>query len=291
MSSITVFDDLRQTGETITSPGYWRRLSLVRVMGYLTAMFLSAAVVLPVLYVVLITFRPESAVFSSELYWIPREPTLENYAAAWEGIRADFINSFIIATGTAILSLVITVPGAYALGRLNFPGKRKAFFIVVIALMFPAVLLVGPIGSAWRDLGLFNTFPGIWIAFQAFVAPFSLWILRDFFEGLPNNLEEAARVYGCTNASAIYHVIIPLSIPAIVAVTFLAFLTGWNDFLFSNLLTQSDHRPAVVTIYQTASGRGAVPWSLVLSQSFIVGAPPVALYFLAQRYMSETFAM
>jgi multiple sugar transport system permease protein len=268
-----------------------RRVNATRFVGVATALLLSAMVVLPVLYVVLATFRPESALYSSDLYWIPREPTLENWTGAFEDIRREMINSFIIATGTAVLSLVITVPGAYALARLDFPGKRKAFFFVVMALMFPGVLLIGPIGSAWRDLGLFNTFPGLWIAFQAFVAPFMLWILRDFFEGLPNNLEEAARVYGCTRASAIYYVIVPLSIPAIVAVTFLAFLTGWNDFLFSNLLTQSSHRPAVVSIFESASGRGAIDWTLVLSQSFIIGAPPVALYFLAQRYMTETFAV
>lgn len=271
--------------------GSVRRMNWPRFLGYTTALSLSAMVVLPVLYVVLATFRPESALYSSEIYWIPRDPTLENWTAAWGDIQRELINSFIIASGTAILSLLITVPGAYALARLDFPGKRKAFFFVVMALMFPGVLLIGPIGSAWRSLGLFNTFPGLWLAFQAFVAPFSLWILRDFFEGLPDNLEEAAMVYGCTNVSAIYYVIVPLSIPAIAAVTFLAFLTGWNDFLFSNLLTQSSHRPAVVSIFESASGRGAIDWTLVLSQSFIVGAPPVALYFLAQRYMTETFAM
>lgn len=291
MATLDIGETVRDVQRDGLAGALRSRFSTTTVLGYIAAFTLAMSVLLPVLYMFLTTFRPASAVYAGTPYWIPKTFTLENYAAAWEVIRQPLVHSIIIASGTCVLSLIITVPGAYALGRLDFAGKRKVFFFVVVALMFPAVLLVGPVGSTWRDLGLYDTYHGLWIAYQAFVSPFSLWILRDFFEGLPNNLEEAAMVYGCSKVSAIYRVVVPLSAPALIAVMFLAFLQGWNDFLFSNLLTTEAHRPAVVQLFRHTAGTNAVQWEHVLPQTFIVGVPPAALYFLAQRYMSETFAM
>lgn len=258
---------------------------------YLVVAVLLAVSVLPFLYVISVSFRLP-AEFYGDPHWIPREPTLEPWRAAFEIVGGPLGKSAIVASGTAVLSMAITIPGAYVFGRKEFPGKQLAFYAIITVLLFPYILLVIPISATWHELGLFNTIPGLWIAYQAFVTPFAIWILRDFYQQLPFNLEEAARVYGCTQFSAFRRVILPLSLPATVAVGFLAFVIGWNDFLFSNMLTTgTGPQPAVVTLFKQQAGGERTFWAQVMAMTLMIGFPPTVLYLVARRYITETFAV
>lgn len=262
-----------------------------RTLLYVIIIVSVAMILLPFLYALSVSFRTR-AEFFVDPHWIPRDPTLEPWIRGFSELSRQLKNSALIATGTAILALIITIPGAYVFGRTDFPGKNFAFYAIVIALMFPYILLIIPIVDLWNDLGIYNTIPGLWIAYQVFVTPFAIWILRDYFEKLPRNLEEAAQVYGCTQFTAFVRVILPLSAPAIVAVGFIAFLVGWNDFLFSNLLTTgSGPRPAVVTLFVTTTGGERNYWALVMAQTLIIGTPPTILYMAARRYLENAFAV
>jgi len=190
---------------------------------------LLAVIVVPFVYVVSVSFRSPAEFFTAGIYLVPKEPTLEPWVSSFGSLAVPLKNSLLIASGTMIISLIITIPGAYVFGRKEFPGKRIGFYGIVVALMFPYIILVIPLADIWYDFQIHDTIPGMWIAYQTFVAPFAIWILRDFFEKLPTDLEEAARVYGCTQWGAFVRVILPLSAPAIAAVGFLAFLTGWNE--------------------------------------------------------------
>lgn len=246
----------------------------------------------PFLYALSVSFRPPAEYMSQSVYWIPKNPTLENWTTSIDRLSQPLKNSFFIATGTTLLSLLIVIPGAYVLGRRNIPGKRGLFYLIVLTMLFPYIILTIPITSMWYELGLFNTIPGMWIAYQIFVAPFAIWILQDFFRKLPTNIEEAAQVYGCSQFSAFLRVILPLSAPGIVAVGFLSFTIGWNDFLFANLLTTgTGPRPAVVTLYiSTASGEGTL-WGRLMAQTLIIGLPPLVLYMFGRRYITDAFSV
>jgi multiple sugar transport system permease protein len=221
---------------------------------------------------------------------LPQEPTTAGWEAAFDDLADELLNSLIVGTGTAILALLITIPGAYAFARKEFPGRRLIFYSIVIALLFPYILLIIPITDTWVNLGLYDSYVGLWVAYQVFVTPFAIWILRDFFERLPANLEESARVYGCTQFGAFVRVVLPLSMPAIAAVGFLAFLTGWNDFLFSNMLTRgSEYRPAVVQLFLNVSGGGTRQWPAIMAQTLIIGIPPTVLYLVARRQLTQAF--
>ena len=257
---------------------------------YAVILVLLAVALLPFIYALSVSFRPYSEIFGP-VHWIPRDPTLEAWRLALEELSTPLRNSFFIATGTAIISLVITIPGAYVFGRKDFLGKKPLFYSIIIALLFPYILLIVPIISIWDSLALYNTIPGLWIAYQVFVAPFALWILRDFFEKLPANIEEAAQVYGCTQFSAFLRVILPLSVPAIISVGFISFLVAWNDFLFANLLTTgSGPRPAVVTLFISTIGGETTSWALLMSETLLIGLPPTVLYMVSRRYLSNAFA-
>jgi multiple sugar transport system permease protein len=247
----------------------------------------------PILYIISISFRGREGIYTEGVRLLPENPTLEPWGTAFGYISESLINTLLIASGTAVLALLITIPAAYVFGRLQFPGKKLGFYTVLIALLFPYILLIVPITSIWYNIGLYNTIPGLWIAYQVFVTPFAIWILRDFFEKLPTNLEEAAQIYGCSQFGAFYRVILPLATPAIVAVGFLAFLIGWNDFLFSSMLTDgTGPRPAVVVLYLTTTGgQQVLPWRMMMAQALIIGVPPVTLYMVSRKYLSETFSM
>lgn len=247
-------------------------------------------IVVPLFYVVSVSFRPTTEVFLPTFHWLPQEPTTSGWESAFSELSDELLNSLIIGTGTAILSLLITIPGAYAFARKEFPGRRAIFYSIVIALLFPYILLIIPITDTWVTIGLYDSYVGLWVAYQVFVTPFAIWILRDFFERLPANLEESARVYGCTQFGAFVRVVLPLSLPAIAAVGFLAFLTGWNDFLFSNMLTRgSEFRPAVVQLFLNVSGGGTRQWPALMAQTLIIGIPPTILYLVARRQLTQAF--
>lgn len=261
------------------------------VLKYAVLVVLVGMALLPFLYAFSVSFRTPAEFYGSPI-WIPTEITFKPWQRSIDELREPLTNSALIATGTALLSLIITIPGAYVFGRKEFPGKEAAFYTIILALLFPYILLIIPISDVWNDLGLFNTIPGMWIAYQVFVTPFAIWILRDYFEKLPANLEEAARVYGCTQFSAFTRVILPLSLPAIIAVGFLAFLTGWNDFLFSNLLTTgTGPRPAVVHLYVVTGGGERQYWAELMANILLIGTPPTVLYMVARRYLTSAFAV
>lgn len=267
---------------------------LYKLLFYSTWGLFLLMVIVPLVLTISASFRPLAEIYATEVYLIPKEPTIEPWIGGFEDLRPYLLNSLLIATGTVLIALVVAIPGAYAYARTEFPWKKPLFYIIILSLLFPHVLLVIPITDMWYDFGLYNTLPGVWLGHQTFVVPFAIWIMRDFFQKMPSNLEEAAQIYGCTQWTAFVRVVLPLAKPAIIAVLFLAFLNGWNDFLFSNMVTDSrGPRPAVVALYQTINGGSgeATDWQLLMSESLIIGLPPVTLYLFARRYISEAFAV
>lgn len=262
-----------------------------RVTVYMAIGILLTSIVIPLVFMVSTSFRPPTEFFGDP-HIIPYEPTIDPWVTGFNKLFPKLINTIIVASGTALISLSITIPGAYAFGRLDFPGKRTGFYVIILSMLFPYLLLLIPIADLWVELGLFNTIPGLWIAYQIFITPFILWILRDFFANLPDNLEEAAQVYGCTPFGAFVRVILPLSAPAIVVAGFLAFITGWNDFLFvSALTTGTGPRTVIPVLYNSvnASMGASINWGSMMAQVIIISAPPTVLYILAQQHLSEAF--
>lgn len=259
------------------------------VLTYTLAIVLALICVLPFLYMLSVVFRPPSELWTVQ--FVPSAFTLDTLSTSFDRVGSLLWNSTLISAGTMVVSLIIVIPSAYVFGRLDFKGKSTMFYLVLLIIMFPFVLLIIPIADTWFRLGLYNTIPGMWIAYQIFVAPFAIWVLRDYFAKLPLNLEESARVYGCTQFSAFRRVILPLATPAIIAVAFLSFLVAWNDFLMGSMLTDgTGPRPAVVGLYLTIHGTSAsVPWGLIMGETLIIGTPPTVLYLLSRKSLSESF--
>ncbi len=263
-----------------------------RLLGYMGLIVVLLIVLIPYSYIALTAFKPPGEIF--EVRWLPEVWSLEawQYAIESEHFQRYILNSLIAGLGAAILALCIAIPGAYVFGRKQFRGKDAFFYLITMALLFPFVLLVVPFTILWIKIGLYDTMPGLWIAYQVFIIPFAIWILRAYFAELPPFLEECAMVYGCTHFQAFFRIMLPLAKPMIVSLLFIAFLIGWNDFLFSNMLTTGEGpRTASVVIYVTAVGGERVEWEVLMVMTLMAGIPPVVLYILAQRQLMKTFAI
>ncbi|ELY92281.1 MULTISPECIES: carbohydrate ABC transporter permease [Natrialba] len=277
----------------MSTTGYDATGVTLKATAYGVVAFLVLANLVPFLFILSVSFMPPSEFFTDP-HLVPYEPTLEAWTSGFEELRGNLVNSFLIGAGTALLALAITIPGAYAFARKEFYGKTAGFYAIISAMMFPYILLVIPIMDLWTALGVYNTIFGMILAYQVFVTPFSIWILRDFFENLPTDIEEAAQVYGCTQFTAFVRVILPLAAPGIVAVGFLAFLTGWNDFLFANLLTTGTGPvPAVPVLYGTIGGGSGerVYWGKLMAETLIIGTPPTIIYLVARNYLESAFSV
>ena len=261
-----------------------------KTLAYGGLLFALLIVLVPYSYVALSAFKPPGEIF--EVKWFPDEWSLDAWRYAIESVEFHkyILNSFFAGLGAAAIALLIAVPGGYIFGRKKFKGKETLFYIIILALLFPFVLLIVPLTISWIKVGLYDTMFGLWLSYQVFIIPFGLWILRGFFEELPASLEECAMVYGCTQFQAFYRVMLPLAKPVVVSLLFLSFLIGWNDFLFSNMLTTGEGpRTASVIIYIMAVGGERVEWEVLMVLTLIAGIPPVVLYILAQRQLMKTF--
>lgn len=263
-----------------------------KILGYSGLAFILMLVLIPYTYIAFAAFKPPGEIF--EVKWLPGEWSLEAWRYTLESVQFQryLLNSFFAGLGAAVIALFIAVPGAYIFGRKQFRGKEAFFYTITLALLFPFILLVVPMTIIWIKVGLYDTMPGLWLAYQVFIIPFGLWILRGYFAELPPSLEECAMVYGCTRFQAFYRVMLPLAKPVIVSLLFLSFLIGWSDFLFSNMLTTGEGpRTASVILYVTAAGGERVEWEVLMVMTLMTGIPPVILYILAQKQLMQTFAV
>ena len=217
--------------------------------------------------------------------------SLDSFVAIWT--RADFPlffrNSIIVALSAMVISVIFSIPGAYAFARLDFPGRQVLFYTAVFTIMFPWIVLTVPVYDIFYRLGLVNTLVGVIIAIAIFTLPQNIWLLQGFFrQGIPPNIEEAALLDGNTEVTAFLRIVLPLSAPAIGAAALFSFLTGWNNFLWVFILTSDENvRTATVAIHYILGSDVLREWNILMAAVVILVAPPVIFYGLAERYVGE----
>lgn len=206
--------------------------------------------------------------------------TLDNYLRLFRtvGFHENLLHSLIIASGTVVLGLTLSVTAAYAFSRFRFPGHRFLLLQFLLINMFPIILLILPLFILMKNLGLLDTHVGLIIANATIAIPFSVWMMTSYMNGIPKSLDEAAMTDGCSRLGALWRVVLPLCAPGIVATGIYIFITSWNEYLYALTLGGRHVRPITVAI-QTLIGEYQVEWGL-LTAGGIVGALPATLLFL-----------
>lgn len=224
--------------------------------------------------------------------YFPDAPTLQNYSSLFSNLpfAIYFRNSTIVATGTMCLALVVGSLGAYGFVRFRFRGRAPLLVSILMAYMIPSVVLLVPLLIIFRTYGLINTFPGLILAEATNTAPFVLLLMINYFSTLPRELEEAALVDGCNRLQILLKIVLPLSVPGLVAAGLFAFIATWNNFLFAFLFTTTDATKTLPVIMRLfALGEPAV-WGISAAGAVLTTLPVALLFLLFQRMLISGLA-
>ena len=219
--------------------------------------------------------------------FIPRSVTWDNYSNIFDQsvLTSALRNSIGIAAISTLIAVLLATTTAYAIARLDFPGKRLVLGAALAIAIFPQISIISPLFDIWRRIGLYDTWPGLIIPYLTFTLPLSIWLLSAYFRQIPWELEQAAEVDGATPFQAFRRVIVPLAAPGMFTAAILAFIFAWNDFLFAISLTSTDRArtvPAAIAFFQGAS-QFQQPTGQIAAAAVVVTVPVVVAVLLFQR--------
>ncbi len=258
---------------------------------YLLLGGIAIAMLLPLLWMVSTAFKaPTEDIFQFPPQFIPSSPTFENFQAAWKSAPFGryFLNSLVIAIATVVLNLILCSLAAYPLARLNFKGREIIFSLVVATILIPFQIVMIPLYIFAVRLGLLNTYLGA--IFPSIASAFGIFLMRQAFQTVPKELEEAARIDGCNELGIWWHIMIPSVRPALVTLALFVFIGSWGDFLWPLLVLD---RPEYYTLplgVNRLAGSFSFNWRLISAGSVISIVPVILVFIAAQRYIvpSET---
>jgi ABC-type glycerol-3-phosphate transport system permease component len=258
-----------------------RTIALAAVAGAGVAVW-----VFPVIWGLLTSFKTERDVLAYPPAWL-FTPTLANYREVLFGpssIVPNLVSSLIVATGATLLTMLIAIPAAYALGRLRYPAKRVSGFYVLVTQMLPPVGLIIPYYLVLQKLGALDTYGGLTVIYLTFALPFAIWLMVSYFEDVPLEMEEAALLDRAGRLRALWHVILPQVRGGIAVTTIFVFLNAWNEFMFAVVLGGNRVRPVTVAMFNFISVE-QTQWARLAAGAMLAMAPVIVIGIFAQRHI------
>jgi len=260
-----------------------------KILWALGAVVVILYALIPVAWIISLSLKPNADLTDGKFF--PENPTWDNYTDSAAGVfhdeqfRAALVNSIGIALISTVLAVGLAMFAAYAIVRLDFPGKTLVLSGALAIAMFPPVAIIGPLFNMWRSLGLYDTWAGLIIPYMTFTLPLAIWTLSAFFREIPWDLDKAARVDGATPFQAFRKVIAPLAAPGVFTSAILVFIFAWNDFLFAASLTSTDSArtvPVAIAFF-TGSSQFAFPAGQIAAASVVVTIPIIIMVLFFQR--------
>ena len=253
-----------------------RNLTLNRLLVYLFLILYTLLVLVPVVIILSASLDPAGLP-----RLIPEQVTLENYQRILENpqLVRGLVNSFIVGVGSTILSVLISAMAGYAFSRYRFRGQRLLMGIVLGIFMIPVSVNIIPLYTMLQRLGWLNTYQGLIVPYQALILPLNVWLLKNFFDTIPADLEEAALVDGANRFTAFWRVTLPLTWPGLAVASIFAFRFAWNDFVFAATFTSTAGQRTWQAVLYTFLGAQRSDWGL-LTAGVVIGMLPVALMFI-----------
>lgn len=288
-----------------------RRLLRTALLALASIIFL-AYVLSPIAWLLSSSFQSEAEITSKPPHWLPHHPTTENFEAIFKaGDRAvtyenrrqgdtatggyipstaknllpSMGNSLIVAVSVVILNLLVSVPAAYAMAKIRFVGRSSSIYLMLTTRVIPDIALVVPFFLFIRKLGLLDSLGSLVITYLAITVPFSIFILLSYFESLPDELDKAARVDGCSRLQTLLRVYLPLSLPSLVAVVLFTFLTSWNEFLLALMFTQTPASQTMPIVVASFTSDFTISFSFINAAGVLAIIPPVILAILFERHI------
>ena len=269
-------------------------------------------VLAPIAWLVSSSFQSEHEIISKPPHWIPHSPTAQNFAAIFtardkavtyetrkardpasggfipstaSNLLPAMLNSFIVACAVVALNLLVGVPAAYAMAKIHFRGRQASIYTILATRVIPDIALVVPFFLFIRNLGLLDNIWSLIITYLAVTVPFSVFVLVSYFESLPDELDKAARVDGCSRLQTLTRVYLPLARPSLVAVILFAFLASWNEFLLALMFTQTTASQTLPIVVASFTSDFTISFSFINAAGVLAIIPPVILALVFERYI------
>ena len=277
----------------------WRKIAI-----YTLAVLFALYIIVPFYWIIVTSFMHEADALSTPPQWIPKNPTLDNYRAfvdpsgaqalvgsrAAEAIMPALFNSAVVAAGTALLNLGLGISAAYAFARLKFKGSQALLMVYLATRMVPGVAIIIPFYLVMRHLELLDTYGALILSYTTFSLPFTIWILKDYFRTIPEDIEDAARVDGCGWFKTMWSVFLPISAPGLVAAAIFSFMTAWNEFLFALFLTSTTYSQTIPVIAANFATDLNVSHTSMAAAGVVAVLPPLVLVLIFQRLIVSGLA-
>ncbi|MFZ8919495.1 MAG: carbohydrate ABC transporter permease [bacterium] len=254
-------------------------------------LFILTFTVIPMIWMLLTSIKTQFAAMQYPPQWWPAEPTLENYVKLLDptnSVGQDFLlyfwNSFYVALATTFLGVVVAIPAAYAFSRFRFPGRTFRFFSVLLRNMFPAVVFLMPLFLLMRWMGLVGSHASLVLTYLTFGLPLSIWLLKGFYDNIPIQLEQAARIDGATRFQAFLLIVMPLSTPGIIATAIFSFIGAWNEYVYALTFINRQDRMTLPVGIQRFFAEFATDWPGLMAATFLMSVPVVVLFLVLQKY-------
>lgn len=269
-------------------------------------------VLAPVAWLLSSSFQGEAEITSRPPHWIPHQPTLENFDAIFQArekkvtyetrragdpatggyipstardLLPSMWNSLVVAVAVVILNLVVGVPAAYAMAKIRFIGRSTSIYFMLTTRVIPDIALVVPFFLFIRTFGLLDHLGSLIITYLAITVPFSIFILVSYFESLPDELDKAARVDGCSRLQTLTRVYVPLAMPALVAVVLFTFLSSWNEFLLALMFTQTPKSQTMPIVVASFASDFTISFAFINAAGVLAVVPPVLMAIVFERYI------
>lgn len=244
----------------------------------------------PIAYTFSVSINAEGSLLSSEFSFLPKRLTLGNYNKVFteEPLLLWFGNTMLLVAATVTLSLTIAIPASYVFSRWSFPGRKAILKTLLLLYSFPSILSMFAVYKLMSTLGLLNTHIGLIIIYTGTMSVFALWNMKGYFDTIPKDIEEAAKIDGATDTQIVFKIVMPLARPSIIVTATMVLNFVWNEYIFSiNFLTGSENMTLASGLYGLQATELSGSWPVFASGSIIVSVPVLIIFFLSQKYMTS----
>jgi len=243
---------------------------------------------IPILYAVSVSFNANNSLLSANFSFLPKAFTLENYKAVFtqEPVLIWLKNSVFIALCTVTIALSVSVPAAYAFSRMRFRGRKTLLNLLILLNAFPSLLSMFAIYKLMNPLGLINTKLGLIIVYTGTMAVFGLWNMKGYFDTIPYDIEEAARIDGASELQIIRRIVLPLAKPSIIVTAVMVLIYVWNEYIYAiTFMTGSENFTLATGLYSLQAGEMSGSWPVFAAASLLVSLPVLLIFLYVQKHM------
>ena len=266
-----------------------RRKLGVAISAYTVVIISMIFFILPMVWIIYCSFRTQASIFTGKVIPPLNEFTLENYETILSvtDYPTYFFNSFKIAISVSLLSLICSIVGAYGLSRFRIKGKNAIIMGIFSTQMFPQVLLIIPMYLIVFSLQMLDSVIGVVLGQLILVLPFSIWMLKGYFDNIPIAIDDSARIDGCNVLQRLYYVILPLGAPGIMVAGFFSFVVSWGDYLIVSIISQSQRTATATLVIQRLSSALLIRWGQVAAAAVLTIVPTIILFSFVQKRLVE----